>query len=264
MLKRGSRGYTALAVLLIVQLIVVVVYLWPWPGLRSDEVEIEPSAVAAVGPAAVVEGMPTIVDPADIDIPDAPPVPSGDLAVGRTAGGLSIEASLELGAMVSAEWAPGGELVGARMQIDWPQDGVPETVTVLSEFGWIYHYFVDTEGPVAATLIVTIERTQGQVTETAVDPLPILGEVVIDPATIEVWDTAATLAIEMLGGTAFRSACPTVRYTTAIQLGVDPASGNPVWTVEYPEAKPNGRSLIGRVDAVTGEATIVEPGASDC
>jgi hypothetical protein len=262
MAERTSRGYAVLAGLLAVQIILVVVYLWPWPGMGMSDTDVQGAPVAAVADTTMIAGLPTLpADPA-LAVPDAPDVPVGGGPAPTNA--LTVETAIERGDAVAAEWVEGAAPVAIQLQIDWPQSDVPETVTALADGGWVRFYYLDVEGALPSTLMVLVERTSGEVRETNVEAMASRGETPVDLEPIEVWDTAATLAIEMLGGTAFRAACPTVHYTTLTTLVSDPETGGPVWLVEYPEGREGSRPLVGRVDAITGDATILDPGNTDC
>jgi len=260
---RVSRGYAALAVLLAVQVVLVLVYLWPWPGFGKSASSVTPNQAAAVADVTMIAGLPTVAGDPALAVPDAPDVPVGGGPAPVSS--LTIETSIDRGAAVAAEWEVDAPmLVGVQMQIDWPQNEVPETVTAIVEGGWLRYYYFDAGGDVPSTLFVLIERTSGEVRETRVEPMAIFGEDGVDPTQVEVWDTAAVLAVEMLGGTAFRAACPTEHFTTIVTLRFDPGTNGPVWDVEYTEFRDNPDPLVARVDAITGEATIISPGNTDC
>jgi hypothetical protein len=256
MTKRMPRGVAVLAIMLAVQVALVGWYAWPWPSFARGD--------APARPPQVVTNRP-VVDP---DVPDAPAAGAVDQAAIASESGASVQSGIAVADAYAREWTATSQLVSAQMQIDWPQSDVPDTVTQISRFGWLrYFYLSRTSGGSPVTLRVQIERSAGTVADTNLESVPIAGETVIDASRVSVWDTAAVLAVEMVGGTAFRASCPTVRYTTFATLSIDPDTGALSWLVEYPEDRKDGgdtQPLTARVDATTGEVKIVDPGRPGC
>lgn len=181
---------------------------------------------------------------------------------------LTIQSGAERGSQVAAAWTGDAILTFASMQVDWPTDAPPATVTTVSPFGWIRLMYVAPvhNGPSEyAALSLLFERVSGKLTDARVsrwDVEPSEGAL-LDGITVT--DETAVLAAEIDSGTAYRAACPAKRNESIVSLTRDPASAEPVWSISYDE---NGRnssgSMLVAVNATSGELTDIRQGPATC
>jgi hypothetical protein len=194
------------------------------------------------------------------DAPSPPPLPPA----GAAAESLTLE-SAEPAARAQAErWLPGARLLNASMQIDWPWQRTP--LVGVPGGGWITFVYVAPwsafgQADRAASLSLVLERQSGEVVRQATlgweTPPSLLATP--EPAATPVAapgglsSAAAALVAEAAGGTAFRLACPELRYVSRVIPVGDP--GNPTaWVVVYEDARESDRhGFIVRFDAATGE-----------
>ena len=199
-------------------------------------------------------------------VPDAPPPPPlPAVAPGEEA--LTLESAAPIARIHAERWLPGARLLTASMQIDWPWQRAP--VLGLPDGGWVtfvyaapWSVFGQTDR--AASLSLVLERQTGQVVRQSTlgwetPPLPPATPLAAASAATPVARTgglssaAAAIVAEAAGGTAFRLACPDLRYVSRVIPSGDPP--NPVaWVVVYEDARqPNRHGFLVRIDAATGE-----------
>jgi hypothetical protein len=199
-------------------------------------------------------------------VPSAPSLdafefPTPDMA-------LTIQSGAERGNQVATAWSSDAVLTFASMQIDWPTEPPPATVTSVSPFGWIrlmYVAPVDNGPSDYAALSLMFERVTGKLADARVSrwDVSLQSGNLLDGVTVT--DETAVLAAEVDKGTVYRTACPAKRNESIISITRDPATGQPIWSVSYDE---NGRnssgSMLINVNAATGALTEIRLGPPTC
>jgi hypothetical protein len=167
---------------------------------------------------------------------------------------------------------PDTRLININMQVDWPDDPPPATVTSLPPGGWVALTFAapwnhgDNE---AATLGMFFERGSGRLYGQSIsewEHAPTMTRA-IDQAKID--STTATLAAELKGGTAYRAECPKNRKRSRITLTTKNESGGGsverlVWLINYTDVRTGETGFQVIVDAVTGDIVEVNDTRSPC
>lgn len=200
------------------------------------------------------------------ELPQAPT--PAEVSFPRPSSALSIMTGAERADAVAAQWHDGAVLVYASMQIDWPIDPPPQTITALPAGGWLRYVYV---APISgrsspfASLSVLIERSGGQFIQSSVSSWSVA-----PPATgllegIIVTDEVAALAAEIGGGSAYRAVCPEVRNQSLVALFREETSDDLVWGIGYRE---NGRNSPATrkidVSATNGTVTVEREGSNSC
>jgi hypothetical protein len=181
---------------------------------------------------------------------------------------LTIPTAVERGNQVASAWSEAAVLTFASMQVDWPTDTPPATVTSVSPFGWIrllYVAPVDNGPSEYAALSMMFERVSGTLADARVSRWDLAPSQTNLLDGITVTDETALLAAEIDSGTAYRTACPDKRNESMISITRDPVTNAPVWNINYDE---NGRnssgSMLLQVNATDGTLTEIRLGPSTC
>ena len=199
-------------------------------------------------------------------VPAAPNLEDWDLPVPDMA--LTIESGIERANQVAVSWHEDAELSFVSMQIDWATTDPPDTITSVSAFGWLrlmYLAPVPNGSSDFAALSLTFERVSGQLTGSSVrrwgsgpPPEPLFANIAVSSET-------AILAGELSGGTAFRAACPTLRFQSGTTLTVDQATNERFWTIVYRDRSESASGPMRlTVNASTGQVEDVAAGAANC
>lgn len=181
---------------------------------------------------------------------------------------LTLMTGRERADQVAHAWDANARLVYASMQIDWPNQPPPTTVTSISPFGWLrFVYVTDISGGRTdrATLSILFERVSGRLINQTVNQwTETFGEGDLF-AQVSTSDTTAVLGTELGGGTAFRAACPGVRNRSIVSLVIDQSSGQPTWVVGYPGKNGDISTGMGfHVNAATGAVTVTRQPPAEC
>ena len=202
----------------------------------------------------------------DVAIPDPAAVSSFSFDTPPDA--LTLMTGRERADQVAKAWDANARLVYASMQIDWPNEAPPTTVTSISPFGWLrFVYLTDINGGRTdrATLSILIERVSGRLINQTVNQWTenfAEGDLF---AQVTTSDTTAVLGTELGGGTSFRAACPDIRNRSIVSLVLDPSSGQPTWVIGYPGKNGDITTGMGfHVNAATGAVTVTRQPPSEC
>jgi hypothetical protein len=185
---------------------------------------------------------------------------------------LTVETGYQLGLQQANAWRANVTLMNINMQVDWPNDPPPATVTALPGGGWVTMTFAapwEKGESKAATLGLFFERGSGRIydqSETQWEHPPTKS---ISPEQAQVDSTTALLAAELSGGTEYRAECPKVRNNTRITLTTGNAdstdiSGKLVWLITYKDARTRDVGYTVVVDAQTGDIAEVSDTRASC
>lgn len=215
---RQRTGFTAVAVLLVVQLALIGV------GLAKANGE--------DGPA---EPRIQVVDSAPDQLP------------------LTPESGLPLAAQYAQQWRTDARLVGVSMRLDWPEviDAIPQGE--LPPDGWLLYTYVSGE----ELLTINLDRGSGSFNGSNVSSQGGSDWKAIDIGSVQRTAAIAALSAELLGGRAYRSVCPDQRRVSVVSFGLVPradGSKTATWTVTYEERDRGDRVDVRvRMDATTGD-----------
>ena len=199
-------------------------------------------------------------------VPAAPNLEDWDFPIPDMS--LTIESGIERANLVAVSWHEDAELAFVSMQIDWATTDPPATTTSVSAFGWLrlmYLAPVPNGSSDFAALSLTFERVSGQLTGASVrrwgsspPSEPLFTNITVSSET-------AILAGELSGGTAFRAACPTLRFQSGTTLTVDQATNERFWTIVYRDRSDSTTGPMRlTVNATTGQVEDVAAGALAC
>lgn len=181
---------------------------------------------------------------------------------------LTLMTGRERADQVARAWDANARLVYASMQIDWPNEPPPTTVTSISPFGWLrFVYVTDIDGGRTdrATLSILFERVSGRLINQTINQWT---EPFADGdlfAQVTTSDTTAVLGTELGGGTAFRAACPKIRNRSIVSLVLDQSSAEPIWVIGYPGQNGDITAGMGfHVNAATGAVTVTRQPPKEC
>ncbi len=185
---------------------------------------------------------------------------------------LTIETGYQLGSQQAQSWEPDSRLININMQVDWPSDPPPATVTSIPPGGWVALTFAapwDHGESEAATLGMFFERGSGLLYGQSVsvwEHAPTMTRD-LDQATID--STTAMLAAELKGGTAYRAECPKNRKRSRITLTTHAASNGDsaeqlVWLINYADIRTGETGFQVIVDASNGDIVEVNDLRSPC
>ena len=199
-------------------------------------------------------------------LPAAPDPAAWDLPVPDMA--LTVETGIERADEVARSWNENAQLTFVSMQIDWPRDDPPITVTSVSPFGWIrFMYVAPIDGAASdyAALSLMFERVSGQLTNASVSEwdTPPPTEPLFQGVTVS--GETATLAGELSGGTVFRAACPQERSQSGTSISIDPLTGDRIWNVVYRDnSEAAGGPMRISVNAESGDVQELRSGSATC
>lgn len=203
------------------------------------------------------------------DAPALPPIPRTTAPLDGS--GATLESALPLAQSQADAWLPDAVLLNASMQVDWPWTVPPEPPTEIPGTGWISYAFLAPWYPPGrpaggASLSVIVERLSGAIVSQETDGWEQAPQLRPPPPASPVDSSAATLAAEAAGGTAFRRACPQYRHlsrTIPVAAGRTKWSQN--WVVIYEDSRqPSQHGLLIRIDATTGKVLEQSGEAPDC
>lgn len=199
-------------------------------------------------------------------IPSAPALDAIEFSTPAMA--LTIQTGAERGKQVATEWSSDAVLAFASMQVDWPTQTPPATVTTVSPFGWIRLMYVApvSDGPSDyAALSLMFERVSGTLADARVSRWDVAPDQTNLLDGISVNDQTAVLAAEIDAGTAYRTACPDKRNESMVSITRDPINDQPIWSISYDEnGRDSGGSMLIAVNASTGVVNEIRLGPSTC
>jgi hypothetical protein len=192
------------------------------------------------------------------DAPALPPIPGTTAPLDGS--GATLESALPLAQTQARAWLPDAVLLNASMQVDWPWTVPPEPPTEIPGTGWISYAFLAPWYPPGrpaggASLSVVVERLSGAIVSQETDGWEQAPQMQPPPPAAPIDSTAATLAAEAAGGTAFRRACPQFRHLSrTIPVAAGRTEWPQHWVVLYEDSRqPSQHGLLIRIDANTGK-----------
>jgi hypothetical protein len=192
------------------------------------------------------------------DAPALPPIPRATAPLDGS--GATLESALPLAQTQARAWLPDAVLLNASMQVDWPWTVPPEPPTEIPGTGWISYAFLAPWYPPGrpaggASLSVVVERLSGAIVSQETDGWEQAPQMQPPPPAAPIDSTAATLAAEAAGGTAFRRACPQFRHLSrTIPVAAGRTEWPQHWVVLYEDSRqPSQHGLLIRIDANTGK-----------
>jgi hypothetical protein len=201
--------------------------------------------------------------------PALPPVPTNTAPL--VGSGATLESALPLAQSQADAWLPNAVLLNASMQVDWPWTVPPEPPAEIPGTGWISYaflapWFPPGRPPGGASLSVVVERLSGAVVSQETKGWEEAPQVQPPPPAAPVDSTAATLAAEAAGGTAFRRACPQYRHLSrTIPVAAGRTKWPQHWVVIYEDSRaPDQHGLLVRIDAATGKFLELSDTAPQC
>jgi hypothetical protein len=154
-------------------------------------------------------------------------------------------------------WRSDAALIEDVSWLSWPNAKSDQTTAPVNGWGT----FVFASG--GERLAVVIDRGSGfilgQHDKTLGTSAPRVLSTNPPPITAEI----ASATAELLGGAAYRNACPEHRNLSKVGVGFDPATGTPTWVVTYADDRSaSNPDIIVVIDATTGQVrrkTVTNP-----